>query len=67
MINTGTNEKTTLASAISVDSKRPNPELMKAHSYNERVDRKKTPAVLFKWLGNQAITMNKKTVKIYIG
>lgn len=50
MINTGTKDITTPASAIKVESKSPNPELMKAQSSKERRDQKNTPALLFKLL-----------------
>ena len=51
MMNTGTKAITTPASAIRVESKSPNPELMNAQSCIEIMDKKNTPALLSKLQG----------------
>ena len=49
--NIGTKDITTPASENKVESKSPNPELIKAQSCSESTDKKKVPAVLSKLLG----------------
>lgn len=67
MISTGTRAITTPASEKIVESKRPKPELMYAHSSKESRLLKKTLALLSKLQGKYATAMKRKTVRISTG